>query len=104
MFYIDSISVEKIGDPSFVVNTGSLTKVSLSPNPFSESTVINIDGLTSGTATLTIMNVESRVVRTLQNVGTGSTIISRDGLAPGLYFCQLQTIEGIVWRDKMIIR
>jgi hypothetical protein len=104
MFYIDSISVEKIGDPSFVVNTGRVTKVSLSPNPFSESTVINIDGLTSGTATLTIMNVEGRVVSTLQNVGLGRTIISRNGLAPGFYYYQLQTNEGIVWRDKMIIR
>jgi hypothetical protein len=103
LFYIDSVAVEKIADPSFVVNMGGAVRVRLLPNPVVENVALTV-GHMSGKAELTITNIQGQVVRRLEGVEEGTTVISCSGLAAGVYYCRLYVDGRMMWYDKMVVR
>jgi hypothetical protein len=103
LFYIDSVAVEKIADPSFVVNMDGAVSVRLSPNPVVANAALTV-GHMSGKAELAITNIQGQVVRRLEGVEEGTTVISCSGLAAGVYYCRLYADGRMMWYDKMVVR
>jgi len=97
-YYIDSVSVEKIADPSYVsggdvVHSG----FALFPNPTNGTFTVQLPH--GGTAVATITDVAGRTLTTLtitHNLPVTTT------LPPGIYLIHLNTAMG-TWRSKLII-
>lgn len=62
----------------------------VSPNPFTSSASITINNLKhNSSAELLIIDVNGKVVKRLQNIGT-TTTLNREGLSSGMYFYHIQ--------------
>ncbi len=97
-YYIDSVSVEKIADPSYV-SGGDFVRsgFALFPNPTNSTFTVQLPQ--GGTAVATITDVTGRTLSTqtlTHNLPVTTT------LPPGIYLIHLNTTTG-TWRSKLII-
>jgi hypothetical protein len=76
--------------------------VTVSPNPFSSSTTLQIDKLFKD-ATLTVYNSLGQQVKQLKNISGQTITLSRDNLPGGLYFIRLTEENKILSANKLII-
>jgi len=75
--------------------------ISISPNPFSQKTIIKTEKNFSN-ATLTLYNSLGQVVRTLNGITGKEFALNRGNLPPGIYLLRI-TQEGKVASSKLII-
>lgn len=75
----------------------------LYPNPATTSVAVSFANANG--ATLSICDMKGTQVRTAQLSGNeGSTIVSLEGLATGVYFCIITTAEGNVKTQKLVVK
>ncbi len=77
--------------------------ISLYPNPFSNSIIIEFENNKKEKHTFTLYNATGQLVRKIDNITTGKIIIDRKNLKNGLYFFQLRNDNEIVGYGKLII-
>ncbi len=81
--------------------------ISISPNPFSESTLMNLDPqlfIRSSSLIFSLKDVTGRVVRKNMSITSPATKISRGELSAGTYFYELSNPEKIIAKGKMVIQ
>lgn len=103
-YYIDSAAVEEINEtPAIVTPLTGEPKMSLTPNPFSAHATLSFeyDGNTSCSISLTDIN--GRVVRHCDSITTGSVVIEKGDLPPGIYFYKIVMTDAI-YCGKAVIR
>jgi hypothetical protein len=76
---------------------------SIFPNPFSQSTTLQFENLQNENYTLTLYDIEGRLVHTIVNNVTDKIDIERNNLTNGIYFFQLRTDSEIRATGKVII-
>ncbi|MBL4658489.1 MAG: T9SS type A sorting domain-containing protein, partial [Flavobacteriales bacterium] len=74
-------------------NTGP-RNVKISPNPFTESTLLEFENKSKEHLSLTIYDGSGRLVREYHEINTESLVIERDGLSSGSYYFQLEGNSG----------
>lgn len=76
------------------------------PNPADDQTMITVDGLEAmnETVNLVLFDVRGQQVRVMENLTANNTIITKDELAAGLYFYELQSQSGTLSTGKLIFR
>lgn len=98
-YYIDSVAVEKIADPSYVTEIEyAASGIALSPNPSTGSFTVPLPQ--GGSALATITDVAGRTVST--RTITHNTPINT-ALPPGIYILHVTTPTGS-WRSKLVIQ
>jgi hypothetical protein len=76
--------------------------VSVSPNPFTDHTVITYDD-PAGVYALTLFSSEGKRVRYTDNIRDGRVVLYRKDLSPGLYFFILSNKKGRRYAGKMVV-
>ena len=76
--------------------------VSISPDPFNTTTVLNIADAHFTTCTLNIYDLSGRMVHR-ETISELSTIISRNAMTSGIYFYQVHTANGITANGKFVV-
>lgn len=79
--------------------------VSVVPNPFSESTQLNIDEklFSNHVLTLSIKDVTGRVVRKVDEIKSSSVKIRREDLGSGMYFYEVSNKTEVVAKGKLVV-
>jgi len=72
------------------------------PNPFSNSTIIQVDGPLAN-ATLIVYNVFGQAVKQINDISGQTITIQRDNLSAGLYFVRLMQDNRLLASDKIVI-
>lgn len=109
----------EIGLPNFISNfcslklpanncTTSLQELNSSiessfyPNPFNNQTTLSIDDIQENLS-LNIYNSVGQIVRQIDNLSEGKTIIYRENLEEGIYFFQIKQNNQIISTNKLIV-
>jgi endonuclease/exonuclease/phosphatase family metal-dependent hydrolase len=77
------------------------------PNPFNNSTIIEIAAPVAGKAEIAIYNIRGQLIelRILNlSPGTNRYQFNADGLSSGIYFCRVTTESGFVQMKKLILQ
>ncbi|MBU0489320.1 MAG: T9SS type A sorting domain-containing protein, partial [Bacteroidetes bacterium] len=84
------------------INTPTYGTITVSPNPFNESTIISIPNyqITNNNAEIKISDVTGKVVRTVKFTNN-QTVIERGDLKVGIYFVELRGER--IYRGKLIV-
>lgn len=80
--------------------------VTLTPNPVTETANLHIETAVSASATLSVQNIAGQVVLN-QNIelnGNFNASIDVSNWARGIYIVRLQTIDGNVWTEKLVVQ
>lgn len=75
----------------------------LYPNPFHYSALLDFDNSKNRNCTLTIFDVQGRLMQTMTDITTDRVEIIKQNLTSGLYFFQLRTEKQIIANGKLII-
>ncbi|MXN90750.1 T9SS type A sorting domain-containing protein [Flavobacterium sp. Sd200] len=92
-----------------ILNPGTATNVlgQNYPNPVSENTTIPFTLINGGKAVLKLYNTQGRFIREIANEnyapGTNTITFESKGLAPGIYFYQIES-NGLKQARKMVIK
>jgi hypothetical protein len=78
--------------------------VSVYPNPFSDYTTIELNDSKNREFSMTLVNSQGQVIKSINNINAGQVRIERGNLAGGLYFFQLSTNKQVVAVGKLIIK
>lgn len=78
-------------------------KHSLYPNPFSNSTILKFDYSESEIYVLQIINQNSQIIETIENIKSGEIEIRKGKMNKGLYYYRLNTKKGIIASGMMIV-
>jgi len=83
--------------------------LSVAPNPFQYSTIINYQLPASGPVSMGVFNMQGRMVKTLVNsafhdAGLHQIELQSDNLEGGIYFVVIQTTAGVKTQKMMLIR
>ncbi len=74
----------------------------ISPNPFSDATILTIDGVITTPLNLLISNAEGQLVQIVK-ITNNSTQINRSNLPAGLYFYQILNNKQTITTGKFVI-
>ena len=74
------------------------------PNPFTERTTFTFNNPSSAPASLSIYNMQGRLVRNIDNITGNQVTLEREGLASGMYFYRLQSDKGMLGQGKITVR
>ena len=98
--YFDLISLETISG----INTiGQNSLVTISPNPFSSSTILRVNHILKD-ATLLIENTSGQLIKKITNLNGITTTISRESLTNGEYYIRLIENNDLISTKKIIIQ
>jgi len=78
-------------------------EINVYPNPFIESTVINIEGYEFKTVTLNVFDASGRLLTTSRHLGN-EIMYYRNALPTGLYFFRLESEGQLISSGKMLVR
>lgn len=94
MWYSSPRIMTVLGLPGLGINNNTINSelVSLYPNPVTENFTVTVTG--QNVQSVTVMDLNGRVIRTWNNLNTGNAVISRDNIAAGLYMVKVKTSEG----------
>lgn len=81
--------------------TNSLT---VTPNPFSEKTVISFTNANNQAYDITVTSITGQVVRQFQNVTGNAVELERGNLQAGMYFVTFQAQNGKIATTKVVVR
>jgi len=85
-------------------NPGKETmKPKIYPNPFYDRTVMEFSNPKQENHTLTLYDLQGRLVRTITEITTGQIIIEKDNLISGLYFFQLRNYSQVCASGKLTL-
>jgi hypothetical protein len=100
--------------PIYVYNTCNVTATSMNdqfafdfniyPNPFTNSTTIDIVRADRKAYDLRIVNVTGQVVYEKTNIRTDRVEVSRNGLQSGMYFIQIENESGAKATRKVVVQ
>jgi Secretion system C-terminal sorting domain len=80
------------------------TSFSVYPNPFSTSTVIEMNRWERTAYDLRVISVTGQVVLERKGLRTNRTEISREGMQSGMYFVELRDAKGLATTQKIIVQ
>jgi hypothetical protein len=98
-----------IVDVNFPINTNTIdgfNTITLSPNPVSEIANIRIETEVKKSATLSVQSIAGQVILN-QNIelnGDFNAAINVSDWTKGVYIIRLQTIDGEVWTEKLVVQ
>jgi photosystem II stability/assembly factor-like uncharacterized protein len=75
----------------------------LYPNPFSANATLEFENSQNENHTLTLYDLQGRIVRTITDITSDQVIIEKDNLTGGMYFFQLRTDKGVRATGKLAI-
>ncbi len=102
---VDNATVKRIGYvelPTSVKQFSSLYNMKVFPNVASDKITVEIDYPNLSNLTIHIINNEGKVVRSVNNVSTNKTEISRNSLASGLYFVNVSDGNSTILQSKVL--
>lgn len=73
------------------------------PNPINQSASLEFQNQKNENYTLTIYDIQGRIVRTIKEIKTNRIEIEKQEMTSGLYFLQLQTERQVVATGKLMI-
>jgi parallel beta-helix repeat protein len=73
----------------YFASTAGSKGLTITPNPMVTQSVINFDNAQGGNYTLTVTSPAGMVVKRIENINTGSCVLKRTDLQPGIYFVNL---------------
>ena len=77
--------------------------ISVSPNPFTNSTTLKFQNPNNKSHTLTLYNIQGRLIRSIPDITSGEVVIVRGELPSGLYFFELRS-EGVIrGKGKLVV-
>jgi hypothetical protein len=88
-YYLDSVSVEKIADPTFASIAGTGKPLGLFPSPFTSNATFSFIYHSGEKYTLDICDLNGRVMRRIENITTSQIELERGNLPAGLYYYKL---------------
>lgn len=105
----DSWSFRTGSNPSAVEEVEEIGALTIQPNPVKANQDINIElkATTSFEATISLFNITGQLVTSKAHQfvsGTSNTTLSTDNLSAGLYMMSIQTPDGGVRTEKVVIR
>ena len=80
-----------------------LLQAKIIPNPFTESTVIQLENHEGQPLQITLFDYLGRSIRT-ENWRSDQHVLYRKGLAPGIYFFTIRGSKGLVSEGRLIIQ
>ena len=95
-----------IGEPLVSSNQEperALLKANIIPNPFTESTIIQLENLEDQPLQLVLFDYLGRKIRT-ENWRANQHVLHRKGLASGIYFFTIRGRKGLVSEGRLIIQ
>ncbi|HLG02730.1 MAG TPA: T9SS type A sorting domain-containing protein [Bacteroidia bacterium] len=87
---------------TFVENLPGLEKLTVTPNPFNSSTIIQFNSPVKN-GELIIYNVHGQEINTVKNISGNEIKISRDNLPAGIYLIRLAQDGKIISTCKLIV-
>ncbi len=88
--------------PLGIVDISTQNTISIQPNPFHSSTIIQIkDNLKNGS--MTLYNAYGQIVKQLNNLTGKSISINKDNLPSGVYFIRLTDENHLMTIEKVVI-
>jgi hypothetical protein len=88
------------------VSLSSAKFISVYPNPFDNSAVVEFNIPSSAHVIMELMDILGRKIRTVtdqkMNEGNHSVVIEKNGLPSGIYFCKL-SVDGQAAITKLIV-
>jgi hypothetical protein len=76
-------------------------RLSIYPNPFSESTILTFNNPEGQSYTLYILDLSGKVCRIVDNINTSRYVLDKEGLKAGFYFIELRGEK--LYRERIII-
>ena len=94
--------IEQIDTDIEVLDTGY--SILVRPNPFSDFTTIEVEGLPEGNYQLELMDILGRKVRELKSGENGVWEIEREDLESGVYLFRIESVGGeLVGSGKVLV-
>ncbi|MFL5764729.1 MAG: PKD domain-containing protein [Bacteroidia bacterium] len=87
-----------------IAESSAMEQVSISPNPFRESTAFTMHSKRNETYLFELTDVLGKKVKKMNNITTKQFSISREDLENGIYFYKISSPEGVVNTGKLIIQ
>lgn len=101
-FFSDSLYVDGGSISTSIVN-GAENQGSLYPNPFSEKATLKVENVLKN-GTLNIYNSDGRLIQRLKGINGNTIEITRNNLASGMYFYQLNEGAKVITKGKYTIK
>lgn len=96
-------AIETFGTISSVIDNDEKMNLKISPNPFTEKTIVHIPQKTATEYNYRIIDFNGKIIQ--QGTGTNSTLtISNDDLISGIYFLSINFQNGEIITDKIIVK
>ena len=76
----------------------------ISPNPFNDYTIIEFNNDLNQTFNLEVYNLLGENIKTINSIQENRIELSRDGIAPGVYFATLRSETGSYYTQKIVIQ
>ena len=89
---------------SSTVDVALVNSLTVTPNPFSESTVISFTNSNNQVYDITVSSLTGQVVRQFQNVSGNSVELERGNMTAGMYFVTFQSETGKIATTKVVVR
>jgi hypothetical protein len=78
------------------------SQIKIGPNPYSVSTIVQSDKILNN-VTLTLYDAHGNQVKRIINITGKVLILQRDGLPSGIYFLNLTSEGGNIFKTKLLI-
>ena len=89
---------------SSTVDVTLANSLTVTPNPFSETTVISFSNSTNQEYDITVTSLTGQVVRNFQNVSGTSVELERGNMTPGMYFVTFVSENGKIATTRVAVR
>lgn len=97
------VKINGLGLVSVYDNDFPKLKVFAYPNPFTEYTTIEFEGSENRELSMTLLNIQGQIIRSIKNITAEQIRIERGDLSRGIYFFQLFTDKQLIAAGKLII-
>jgi hypothetical protein len=101
-YYIDDVEILKISSAG--VREATQINASVSPQPFTTYTTLSFNDPAHKKHSLSIYNIQGRLVEKINNIATNEVRIERNDLSPGCYFYELKSEDGAVAKGKLFVQ
>ncbi len=101
--YKNQVYLLKINTGTNITNNTNNTSVNIYPNPLYNRAIIEFENPGQENYTMTLYNIQGKLVRTISNIMTGQIIIEKGKLTSGQYFFQLRTNRQVCATGKLTI-
>ena len=89
---------------SSTVDVALVSSLTVTPNPFSERTVISFSNENNQVYDITVTSLTGQIVRRFQNISGNAIELERGNLQAGMYFVTFQSETGKIATTKVVVR